>query len=59
MYLPSLAAAATPRAGKGTQCDRIKQTYGWNHISAGDLLRQEVEAGSEQVGETGGGEGGD
>jgi len=36
-----------PGAGKGTQCAKIVEHYGWNHLSTGDLLRQEVAAGSE------------
>eukprot|EP00434_Breviolum_minutum_P040131 symbB.v1.2.035655.t1/scaffold4856.1/size33858/2 len=30
-----------PGAGKGTQCERISQTFGYYHLSAGDLLREE------------------
>lgn len=30
-----------PGAGKGTQCDRIVSTFGFKHLSAGDLLREE------------------
>lgn len=35
-----------PGSGKGTQCDRIKAKYGHTHLSAGDLLREEVNSGS-------------
>jgi hypothetical protein len=36
-----------PGSGKGTQCDRIKARYpGVVHLSAGDLLRDEVKSGS-------------
>lgn len=31
-----------PGAGKGTQCANIVQTYGYVHLSAGDLLREEM-----------------
>ena len=31
-----------PGSGKGTQCDRIVEKYGYCHLSSGDLLRAEV-----------------
>ena len=37
-----------PGAGKGTQCGRIVEKYGYTHLSAGDLLREERKSGSEQ-----------
>ncbi|KAF4647558.1 cytidine monophosphate (UMP-CMP) kinase 1, cytosolic, partial [Perkinsus olseni] len=30
-----------PGAGKGTQCDLIEKGFGFVHLSAGDLLREE------------------
>lgn len=30
-----------PGAGKGTQCEKIVNEYGYVHLSAGDLLRAE------------------
>ena len=36
-----------PGSGKGTQCERIVEKYGYVHLSSGDLLRAEVESGSE------------
>ena len=36
-----------PGAGKGTQSEKIIEKYGLNHISTGDLLRQEIASGSE------------
>nr|XP_039269845.1 uncharacterized protein DDB_G0284459-like [Styela clava] len=37
-----------PGSGKGTQCDKIKEKYGFTHFSSGDLLRAEVASGSEK-----------
>ncbi|MDD8020857.1 MAG: adenylate kinase [Acidobacteriota bacterium] len=36
-----------PGSGKGTQADLIQQNYGFPKISTGDLLRSEVEKGTE------------
>ena len=33
---------------QGTQCDKIVAKYGYKHLSAGDLLREEVASGSEK-----------
>ena len=37
-----------PGSGKGTQCTRIVGEFGYIHLSAGDLLRQEVAKGNER-----------
>ena len=37
-----------PGSGKGTQCARIVEEFGYIHLSAGDLLRQEVAKGNER-----------
>ena len=37
-----------PGSGKGTQCSRIVEKYGFCHLSSGDLLRAEVASGSER-----------
>ncbi|XP_025111640.1 uncharacterized protein LOC112574655 [Pomacea canaliculata] len=37
-----------PGSGKGTQCEKIVQKYGFTHLSSGDLLRAEVASGSER-----------
>lgn len=38
--------SGAPATGKGTQCSRIVEKFGLVHISAGDLLRAEVAAGT-------------
>jgi UMP-CMP kinase len=38
-----------PGAGKGTQCAKIVEEFGWVHLSAGDLLRAERATGSENA----------
>ncbi len=40
-----------PGAGKGTQCTRIVQNFGYVHLSAGDLLRAERQRPGSKVGE--------
>jgi len=37
-----------PGCGKGTQCEKIVNKYGYCHLSSGDLLRAEVASGSER-----------
>lgn len=37
-----------PGSGKGTQCAKLVEDKGFIHISAGDLLREEVKSGSER-----------
>eukprot|EP00965_Chrysotila_dentata_P154833 5116566-Pleurochrysis_carterae.AAC.1 len=38
-----------PGAGKGTQCAKIVEEFGYVHLSAGDLLRAERKSGSAQA----------
>ena len=38
-------------SGKGTQCEKIVQQYGFKHLSAGELLRTEQNAKNSQFGE--------
>ena len=38
---------APPAAGKGTLSEMFVEKYGYGHISTGDLLREEVSAGTE------------
>ncbi|KAH7023287.1 uridylate kinase [Ilyonectria destructans] len=40
-----------PGAGKGTQCSKLVEQYGFIHLSAGDLLRAEQERPGSQFGE--------
>ncbi|KAL0928222.1 hypothetical protein M5K25_000094 [Dendrobium thyrsiflorum] len=35
-----------PGSGKGTQCAKIAKHFGFTHLSAGDLLRAEINSGS-------------
>ena len=37
-----------PGSGKGTQCAKLVDKYGCLHLSAGDLLREEVAANTEK-----------
>lgn len=36
-----------PGSGKGTQCAKIAETFGFTHLSAGELLRNEMSSDSE------------
>ncbi|KAI7866320.1 adenylate kinase-domain-containing protein [Spinellus fusiger] len=40
-----------PGAGKGTQCENLKKDYGFVHLSAGDLLREEQKRPGSKYGE--------
>lgn len=40
-----------PGAGKGTQCASLVSDYGFKHLSAGDLLREEQDRPGSQFGE--------
>ncbi|MCS7153745.1 MAG: adenylate kinase [Bacteroidia bacterium] len=35
-----------PGSGKGTQARRLVQRYGWGYLATGDLLREEIRAGT-------------
>jgi adenylate kinase len=37
-----------PGSGKGTQCDKLVEKYHYNHLSSGDLLREECASGSKR-----------
>lgn len=40
-----------PGAGKGTQCANMVRDYGFKHLSAGDLLREEQDRPGSEFGE--------
>ncbi|KAK7720070.1 bifunctional uridylate/adenylate kinase [Diaporthe eres] len=40
-----------PGAGKGTQCSKLVSTYGFTHLSAGDLLREEQDREGSEYGQ--------
>lgn len=40
-----------PGAGKGTQCAKLVTDYGFKHLSAGDLLREEQDRPGSEFGE--------
>jgi len=42
-----LIICGPPAAGKGTQCEFIKEKYGVVHLSTGDMLRAAVKSGTE------------
>ena len=31
-----------PGCGKGTQCEKLVEEFGYTHISTGDLIRNEI-----------------
>ncbi|XP_060783893.1 UMP-CMP kinase-like [Neoarius graeffei] len=41
MNVQVVFALGGPGAGKGTQCSKIAEHYGYTHLSAGELLRKE------------------
>ena len=44
---PKIIIAGAPAAGKGTQCEIIKNDFGVIHLSTGDMLRAAVNQKSE------------
>eukprot|EP01013_Petalomonas_cantuscygni_P012944 TRINITY_DN269_c0_g1_i1.p1 TRINITY_DN269_c0_g1~~TRINITY_DN269_c0_g1_i1.p1 ORF type:complete len:293 (-),score=52.20 TRINITY_DN269_c0_g1_i1:320-1096(-) len=43
----NIIIAGAPGSGKGTQCAELVKRYGSVHVSTGDILRAEVEAGTD------------
>ena len=37
-----------PASGKGTQCAKIVEEFGFTHISTGDLMREEIKKNSKE-----------
>lgn len=46
--VPIIFVIGGPGCGKGTQCQKIVEKYGFTHLSTGDLLRDEVASGSKR-----------
>ncbi|KAM8710079.1 hypothetical protein ACLKA7_016815 [Drosophila subpalustris] len=46
--IPIIWILGGPGCGKGTQCAKIVEKYGFTHLSSGDLLRDEVSSGSDK-----------
>jgi len=46
--IPIVWVLGGPGSGKGTQCARLVEKYGFQHLSSGDLLRDEVQSGSDK-----------
>lgn len=45
--MKNIVIFGAPGAGKGTQSDKLIEKYGLGHISTGDVLRNEIKAGTE------------
>lgn len=46
--VPIIWILGGPGSGKGTQCAKIVEKFGFSHFSTGDLLRAEVAAGTDK-----------
>jgi len=44
---PIVVISGPPAAGKGTQCEKIREKFGYVHVSTGDILRANVKEGTE------------
>lgn len=45
--MKNIVIFGAPGSGKGTQSDKLIAKYGFNHISTGDVLRNEIKNGTE------------
>lgn len=45
--MKNIVIFGAPGSGKGTQSDKMIEKYGLNHISTGDVLRNEIKKGTE------------
>ena len=45
--MKNIVIFGAPGSGKGTQSDLMIKKYGFNHISTGDVLRNEIKNGTE------------
>ena len=45
--MKNIVIFGAPGSGKGTQSDKLIEKYGLNHISTGDVLRNEIAKGTE------------
>lgn len=50
--VPMIWILGGPGCGKGTQCDKIVNKFGFMHISSGDLLRRDVRRSRSQMSRT-------
>lgn len=46
MNMINIVLFGPPGAGKGTQARKLVERYGFNHISTGDIIREEIRKGS-------------
>ena len=46
----SLRYLGAPGSGKGTQCEKLVEEFGYTHISVGDVIRREIKKVREELG---------
>lgn len=46
----SLRCLGAPGSGKGTQCEKLVEEFGYTHISVGDVIRREIKKVSSSTG---------